>query len=175
MFCAAWWVSIKFSTFNQGCATTFMRSPLPAILMTNKYTKIVCTEDVLWGSPRIVNRRLAICDVVSFITDQGLPEVMKERELSKQEIREALEYCSKQACIEDKPLNYCYNCRLRNEKDEPEDFTKYEEFELDGDLYVRGEGVTYLGSMQEFIAESAGIENWKIAQKLMLELDEQLR
>ncbi len=31
MFCAAWWVSIKFSTFNQGCATTFMRSPLAPI------------------------------------------------------------------------------------------------------------------------------------------------
>ncbi len=31
MFCAAWWVSIKFSTFNQGCATTFMRSPLVAM------------------------------------------------------------------------------------------------------------------------------------------------
>ena len=31
MFCPAWWVSIKFSTFNQGCATTFMRSPLTTI------------------------------------------------------------------------------------------------------------------------------------------------
>jgi FtsH-binding integral membrane protein len=31
MFCSAWWVSIKFSTFNQGCATTFMRSPLTTI------------------------------------------------------------------------------------------------------------------------------------------------
>ena len=31
MFCSAEWVSIKFSTFNQGCATTFMRSPLTTI------------------------------------------------------------------------------------------------------------------------------------------------
>jgi len=36
MFCPAWWVSIKFSTFNQGCATTFMRSPLWVIKLVMK-------------------------------------------------------------------------------------------------------------------------------------------
>jgi hypothetical protein len=38
MFCAAWWVSIKFSTFNQGCATTFMRSPLAPMLKEHNMT-----------------------------------------------------------------------------------------------------------------------------------------
>jgi uncharacterized protein (DUF433 family) len=143
--------------------------------MANKYTIIVCKEDVLWGSPRIDNRRLAVCDIVFFLTDQSVGEVMKERELSKQELREALQYCSEQVCIEDKPLNFCYNCRLRKEKDGPEDFTKYEEFEIDGYTYVRGEGMTFLGSMKEFMEEEAGIENWKIARKLILELDSQLQ
>ena len=36
MFCPAEWVSIKFSTFNQGCATTFMRSPLCTIKMKRR-------------------------------------------------------------------------------------------------------------------------------------------
>lgn len=142
--------------------------------MSNKFTKIVCTEDVLWGSPRIDNSRLAVCDVVFFLTDQSLEVVMKERELSKQEIREALQYCAEQVCIEDKPSNFCHNCRLCVEKDGPENLSKYEEFELDGEPYMRGEGTIFLGSMQEFIEESVGIENWKIAQKLISDLNDQL-
>lgn len=142
--------------------------------MTPKFTKIVCTENVLWGSPRINNHRLAVCDVVFLLTDQTLASVIRERGLSKQEIREALEYCSQQVCIQDKPINFCHNCRLCVEKDGPQDLSKYEEFELDSQLFVRGEGMIYLGSLLEFIEESKGIENWKIAQKLLIELEGQL-
>lgn len=57
MFCAAEWVSIKFSTFNQGCATTFMRSPLAVIVADDTATIKQTTKTINNGNIKYDTRK----------------------------------------------------------------------------------------------------------------------
>ena len=79
-------------------------------VMKNIYTNIVCTDNVLSGSPRIDGRRLSVGDIVSILKGENdIVVVMNDFELSKIEILQALEYCFNQQCLKDKPNVFCHN------------------------------------------------------------------
>ena len=89
------------------------------------FPKIVITDNVLWGQPRIIGRRLAVGDIVSFImSNESLNFTLEDYQLSMQEISQALHYCKLKQCIKDNPKKFCHNCTLsvnqENEKVEDE-------------------------------------------------------
>lgn len=90
------------------------------------FPKIVITDNVLWGQPRIIGRRHTVCrDVVSFImSNESLNFTLEDYQLSMQEIKQALHYCKLKQCIKDNPKMFCHNCTLsvnqKNEKVENE-------------------------------------------------------
>jgi uncharacterized protein (DUF433 family) len=139
------------------------------------YPNIVCTEDVLCGSPRIEGRRLAVGDVVCQLGLSNSGEEIEENyALTKDLILQALEYCAKQQCIQDQPLLFCHNCSLRKAQEEPLDLNQYEEFEFNGETYVRGDDSIYLGTLSEFIADWNGIDRWEQAIELLVQYGKDL-
>ncbi len=84
----------------------------------HKFPEIVYTEDVLWGQPRLEGRRLAVGDIVSHV-DVNRSEyiVADDYEITIQQVKQALGYCSSLQCVKDKVLKYCHNCTLRVQQD----------------------------------------------------------
>lgn len=79
-----------------------------------RFPEIVITPDTLWGQPRLDGRRLAVGDIVSLVDVYAeLDVVLKDFELSMQEVRQALHYCKDLYCQKDEPEKYCHNCSLR--------------------------------------------------------------
>jgi len=138
--------------------------------MTRPFSKIVCTEDTLMGSPRVAGTRLSVGDVVSFLSRSDLKEVIDDYGLTKQEIKDALHYCCSLQCKIDKPTVFCHNCSLRREQDGPLDISYYQEEKIDGDYFVKGNGITFLGSMDEFLKDHAGQDFWKISTDLLINI-----
>ena len=89
-------------------------------LTTNnkKFPEIIFTDDVLWGQPRLEGRRLAVGDIVSQVDiNRGAQIATEDYEISLQQVRQALSYCSSLQCVKDKVLKYCHNCTLRVQQD----------------------------------------------------------
>lgn len=81
-----------------------------------KFPEIVCTQNTLWGQPRLDGRRLAVGDIVSKVEYEDIKVIMEDLDLSLQQIRQALHYCKDLECKKDKPKKYCHNCILRVEQ-----------------------------------------------------------
>ena len=139
--------------------------------MRNKFPIIVCTEGTLWGSPRIDGRRLSVGDVVNFIKYYGsLQEVMDDYDLSSEEIRQALLYCSSLQCKQDNPSVFCHNCSLRREQNGPLDTSDLEEMTFNDTKFVKGDNSVFLGSMDDLLEAWKGQDWWKIATDLLIDL-----
>lgn len=134
----------------------------------------MCTEDTLWGSPRLDGRRLAVGDVISLLNGSELSQVIQDYELSKIEILEALHYCSSLQCKIDKPKVFCHNCTLRREQDGPLNVSEYEEQKINGEYYVKGNGLLFFGSMKEFLEDYKGKNFWEISTDLLIDLGPKL-
>ena len=119
--------------------------------MNPLFPNIVCGGGILNGSPRIDGRRLSVGDVVSTVYLSSTFDEAKEMyELSTDEIRQALLYCSSPQCKADNPFVFCHNCSLRTEQEDPIDFSDLEEYTLNGKTkIVKGENLIFLGSMEE--------------------------
>ena len=84
------------------------------LLSSYRFPEIVCTRDTLWGQPRLQGRRLAVGDIVSLVDIYAeFPVVLKDFELSLQQVRQSLHYCKDLYCQKDSPDLYCHNCSLR--------------------------------------------------------------
>lgn len=83
-----------------------------------KYKTIVLTSDVLQGSPRIFDRRLAVGDIVSQLDlSETIGDCLNDYSISIEQVEECLQYCRTQHCILDNPNKYCHNCSLRVQQD----------------------------------------------------------
>src|SRR6478735_4530839 len=139
--------------------------------MTNPYPNIVCTEDILWGSPRIDGRRLAVGDMVGFLKNYGtLKEVIEDYELTVPEIKQALQYCSNLQCKQDRPIVFCHNCSLRREQEGPLDISNAKEITSNDLTFVKNDNSYYLGGMNEMLDDWKGQDWWIIATDLLIDL-----
>ena len=94
--------------FEQRWATTFYK----------KFPEIIFTNDVLWGQPRLEGRRLAVGDIVSQVSvEESISVAAQDYEMSIQQVRQALSYCSTLQCVKDQVIKYCHNCTLRVQQD----------------------------------------------------------
>jgi uncharacterized protein (DUF433 family) len=135
--------------------------------MQLSFSHIVCTEEVLWGSPRVNGRRLAVGDVVSLVSNYGtFEEVQQDFELSVEEIREVLLYCSSLQCKRDWPLVYCHNCSLRKE---PVDLSEMQEVVVEGVAMVKHGDSLFVGTLGEYLLELEGTDWWKVATDLLID------
>ena len=83
-----------------------------------KFPEIIFTDDVLWGQPRLEGRRLAVGDIVSQVdVNRSAAITGDDYEISLQQVRQALCYCSSLQCVKDKVIKYCHNCTLRVQQD----------------------------------------------------------
>ncbi|MFD1466620.1 DUF433 domain-containing protein [Hymenobacter caeli] len=138
--------------------------------MSSDFPEIIHTEDILWGSPRIIGRRLAVGDVVSFMENYGtLEEIVSGYELTRSQISQALQYCSVLQCKIDKPKVFCHNCSLRREQEGPLDTSDLEEIKDGNSVYVRGNNLISLGSMEELLDDWNGKDWWIIAAELLVD------
>lgn len=82
------------------------------------FPEIVCTQEVLWGEPRLFGRRLAVGDIVSLVDvyHDDIQVVLTDFDLTLQQVRQTLNYCSKLQCKKDNPERYCHNCLLSVEQ-----------------------------------------------------------
>jgi uncharacterized protein (DUF433 family) len=137
----------------------------------NNFPDIVCTENILAGSPRINGRRLAVGDVVSFIKYYGtFEDIRKDHELSVSEIKQALLYCSTLQCKNDKPKVFCHNCSLRREQEGAPDISNLEVVKTEKGSFIKGDGSIFLGSMNELFEDLNGTDWWPIATDLLIDL-----
>lgn len=142
--------------------------------MTTPFPKIVCTDDTLGGSPRVDGRRLAVGDVIATLNSTGLKVAIEDFDLTMTEIRDALLYCSSLQCNADKPKVFCHNCSLRRDQEGPLDISQYQEVQIDGEFFVKGNGMTFFGSMSEFLEDHAGQDFWKISTDLLINFNTEL-
>jgi uncharacterized protein (DUF433 family) len=138
--------------------------------MSSTFPTIICTEHILGGSPRINGRRLAVGDVVSLLNYGTLSEVFNDFELSRTEVRQALQYCSTLQCQADNPKTFCHNCSLRRRQEGPLDTSNLEEIRDGESVYVKGNNFIALGSMEESLNDWNGRGWWKIAVDLLIDL-----
>jgi uncharacterized protein (DUF433 family) len=143
---------------------------------TVNFPSIVCTKEVLQGSPRLSGRRLVVGDIVSLVSSYGtFEEVKRDFELNASLIKEALLYCSNQQCIKDKPLVYCHNCILRTEKESLPDLFDLEEKQID-DTKIVIEGTSiYFGSKEEYLKDVQGERWWEVASDLLIDFRNELK
>lgn len=139
--------------------------------MAAGFPTIVCTEHTLGGSPRLDGRRLAVGDVISSLSDYGeMTGLIQDYELSREQVKQALQYCASQHCLVDKPVLFCHNCTLRSKQEGPLDISELEE--VDG--RVVGNGLVFFGTMEEFLAEWQGQDRWVVASDLLIDLRNEL-
>ena len=78
-----------------------------------RFPEIIFTADTLWGRPRLDGRRLAVGDIVSLVdVNRSASLVANDYEITLQQVRQSLGYCSSLQCVKDKVLKYCKNCTL---------------------------------------------------------------
>lgn len=141
--------------------------------MPTAYPTIVCTANMLSGSPRIDGRRLAVGDVVSIVYD-SLHHALDSHQLTLDQIKQALGYCATLQCKNDNPLVFCHNCLLRSEQEDPLNTSDLEEITVDDSVAVRGENFYFPGSMAELLEDYRGYDWWIIATDLLIDLRTEL-
>lgn len=83
-----------------------------------KFPEIIFTRDVLWGQPRLEGRRLAVGDIVSHVdVNRSVNIAADDYEITLQQVRQALSYCSCLMCVKVQVIKYCHNCTLRVKQD----------------------------------------------------------
>ena len=139
--------------------------------MASNFPSVVCTENILSGSPRVDGRRLAVGDIVSSVESYGtLEEVISDYELTRSQISQALQYCSAMQCLADKPKVFCHNCSLRKQQEGSLDTSNLEEIKDGDSVYVRGENFISFGSMADLLDDWNGKDRWTIATDLLIDL-----
>ena len=109
-----------------------------------KFPEIIFTDDILWGQPRLEGRRLAVGDIVSHVdVNRSAAIAANDYEISLQQTRQALSYCSSLQCVKDNVLKYCHNCTLRVQQDNEADGEEQ-------DNWIRAERL-----LNEFFLQSA--------------------
>lgn len=96
------------------------------------------TADVLNGSPRLNNRRLAVGDVVSQLdVSESLDDCLSNYTITVEQVKDCLEYCKQQQCLKDQPNKYCHNCTLRVKQDGDSDGEEQDNWKRADRLFIK--------------------------------------
>jgi len=132
--------------------------------------------------PSLIGRRLTVFNVVTQIRGDGLTQAMETYEISIEQAKAALNYCSKLKCqIASEKFNFCDGCKLSIQRDHKNDLqfdeSKYLEIlrpngttyviSKDDDLFKPNHISHFEGSLQELKEEIEGTETWILATDLL--------
>lgn len=127
--------------------------------------KIVSTNNILWGVPRIENTRISVYDIVSSLWhNREINEYVDDFEISEIEIKNALVYCKELICQKENVISFCDGCLLRtiNSSDE-----KIEYKEVDENLFMDNENNFFITeNLSEIENEEFGYAGWLRAEEL---------
>lgn len=137
---------------------------------------IKCDPSINFGQPALVGHRLTAYDIVTKLYYENSVNITTEEySISKEDLREAIDYCKNLKCKKDKGrLHYCDGCLLRT-IEEGWKFNKnnYEEFEKVNSKIVisKDNTITFLGSLQELEDSEFGKVTWLIANEMNKKFD----
>jgi uncharacterized protein (DUF433 family) len=131
---------------------------------------VIINKDIANGAPTIRGRRLTVFNVSSKIYyEENLKTALEDYELSIEEVRDALKYCSNLDCQKDKNLiKFCSGCILRTLQD-GWNFSK-----TDYDTLITGPqnqkisiskdgSEIFLGTIKELENNDFGLAGWLLA------------
>ena len=129
--------------------------------MQEEFKYIVRNEGYSSGSPRINNRRLTVCNVITSAS-HSINDCINDFDLKIEEIHEAIVYCKDLHCFKEadknKKLNFCCNCTLSSYANQYEE--EIEEF------YQKIPRNKSVSEKKNYIEDNLGYRTWKIAEKL---------
>lgn len=132
--------------------------------------KVVRSEDICFGRPRIEDTRLEVYNVIVDLyhhTESIEAYLLDNENLSQQDLRGIVDYCQNLKCqiINKSYEKYCSGCLLSTLH---EDF-KYKEINLqkvDEEVYIDDQKNIYLGHKEEIENELYGKPGWVIASEV---------
>ena len=133
---------------------------------------VLINEHISSGAPTIQGRRLTVMNVVSKIYyEESLEAALEDYEITLDQARDAIDYCSSLKCQEDpKLIKFCSGCILRTLQEKWEfDKGNYREFhyELSNDIITvsKDGNELFLGTKQELEDNSFGEAGWLLADE----------
>ena len=133
-------------------------------------SNIVINPLISSGAPTIKGRRLTVHNVVTQIYyEDSLETALNVYEITLDEAKDAVNYCSTLKCQEDSELiKFCSNCILRSLQDEWKfDKKNYREFhdkDLDSKITISKDGnEIFIGTLQELEDDSFGTAGWLLS------------
>lgn len=131
---------------------------------------VTINKDIANGAPIIKGRRLTVFNVASKIYyEDSLKTALEDYELSIEEARDALEYCSKLDCQRDKKLvKFCSGCILRTLQDgwnfSKDDYNNLITGSGNKKISISKNGSSFfLGSIKELEDNEFGLAGWLLA------------
>jgi uncharacterized protein (DUF433 family) len=130
--------------------------------------KIVHTDEVCGGEPRIEGTRLTCSAVAAmlFFQKMGLEAFLELYPyLTADDVWNCIDYCSRRKCVDDAPTNFCQGCVLdKREDDSPAKFiSSLEEIDKND---RQEKGYIFLGNVREYLEAEEKEKFWEIAQNL---------
>ena len=133
---------------------------------------IECNKEKLWGQPSLIERRLAVYDIVTKIAIEDTLEIaLEDYQINIVEAEAAINYCRKRICQEDKDLvHFCHGCILRTLQ-EGWNFKKDDYVEVkneDGSTITisKNKKIIFAGTIEELEDQEFGKLTWLIAEEI---------
>jgi uncharacterized protein (DUF433 family) len=133
---------------------------------------VIINENISSGAPTIRGRRLTVLNVVSKIYyEDSLEAALEDYEITLDEAKDAISYCSSLKCQEDtKLIKFCSGCILRTLQEKWKfDRGNYSEFHCEVSnnvITVSKDGnELFLGSKQELEDNLFGEVGWLLARE----------
>lgn len=134
---------------------------------------IGCNSNINFGMPTLLGTRLTVLNIVSRLYfEKNTKRVLEDLGITKEDLKDALTYCSKLVCREDSGLvHYCDGCVLRTFSEGWKfDKNAFVELEIDGKIFTfsKDELIIYSGTIEEFENSEFGVIAWVYAKNLLI-------
>jgi uncharacterized protein (DUF433 family) len=131
---------------------------------------IIRTKDIAFGRPRLNGTRLEVFNIISDVKNStSFYQYLEEREITKEEVIEAKDYCQSLKCqkIENDFEKYCSNCLLSTLHEQYNYRKNFEKID-DGVFKDTEDGTIYLGTLEELKDQEFGYPGWVLAGSIVL-------
>ncbi len=151
---------------------------------TRKY--ITSSPDIRSGELRLKGRRLTVFDVVSGVFfESSLNDFMLDMEVTHDEVKECLDFCSQKECLRIKDVVLCSKCEF-GQIQSGDTFESYKAsyskiivhddsgpkiiYSETGntDIDLNHDTLNYLGDENDFWLELNGYKGWEMAKEVIL-------
>lgn len=130
---------------------------------------IKCQQNINFGQPSLVGRRLTVYDIVTKIYyEEDFLVAIKDYEISYKDAEDALVYCKNLNCKNDKDrIHFCDGCILRT-FEEGWDFKKSDFIQLSDFLSMAKDKTGFsTGTIKELEDSEFGKVTWLIAEEIL--------